>query len=226
MGELQEERSRLRRQIQDELVDEVLRVKNPTPVHAAKFDDAHTEQEKEAVGAAARWLTTKVARGPSGETLPGFNVIKDDQPITGRPGPSAYYRDSEFAINVHAGMVDVATNVHEMGHGIEYRMPGAQTAAQRFLRHRVKEEPLQQLREVVGKGYGFWELGRKDDFEKVFGNQAWYVGKKENWNATEIVSMGLEKLYEDPIRFAEKDPEYCAFIVGILDGSLRDNPIP
>lgn len=227
MGELQQERSRLRQQIQKEMVDGILRVKNATPVYAESFDDSHTEQEKEAVGESARWLNSKIARGPNGESLPGFNVIKDDKPTTGRPGPSAYYRNSQFAINVHSGMTNVSTNVHEMGHGIEYRMPGAQTAAQRFLKHRVKDEPLRKLKEVAGSGFGDWEEGRKDKFEEAFGpHDAWYVGKKENGAATEVVSMGIEKLYDDPAGFAKKDPEYCAFIVGILDGSLRDNPIP
>ena len=71
-------------------------------------------------------------------------------------------------------------------------------------------------------GYDETEIGRDDDFGKAFGKQdAFYVGKHYADGSTEIISMGLEKLYKDPVKFAQDDPEYCAFLVGILEGSLR-----
>lgn len=33
---------------------------------------------------------------------------------------------------------------------------------------------------------------------------------------TEIVSMGVEKLYTDPMGFAKRDPEYFQFVCHIL----------
>jgi len=38
--------------------------------------------------------------------------------------------------------------------------------------------------------------------------------------ATEIISMGLEKMYKDPIAFLDKDPEYFEFIVKVMWGDL------
>ena len=32
--------------------------------------------------------------------------------------------------------------------------------------------------------------------------------------------MGMEQLYKDPINFAEDDPEYFKFIVGVLRGDI------
>ena len=52
-------------------------------------------------------------------------------------------------------------------------------------------------------------------------NHAFYTGKEYPDKATEIVSMGLELLYEDPYNFAKADPEFFDFIMGILDGELR-----
>ena len=52
------------------------------------------------------------------------------------------------------------------------------------------------------------------------------IGKAYNDQATEVVSMGLEQLHRDPSGFAKDDPEYCSFILGVLDGSSRDVPIP
>jgi hypothetical protein len=207
----------------------VLQVDDPAEVSVGDFDPGHGPEERKAVEEAQSWLASKVARGKvAGAALPAYKVLNDDSPFYGRPGPSAYYQPGEHAINVPTGMRSVATNVHEMAHGIEDVLPGAKSAAQRFLRHRVKDEPLRKLKEVLpDHGYGDWEYGREDDFAKALGAaNAWYAGKKELSNGcTEIVSMGVEQLYQDPAGFARADPEYCAFILGILDGRARDNPV-
>ena len=49
---------------------------------------------------------------------------------------------------------------------------------------------------------------------------AGYVGKTYANNSTEVFSMGMEQLYKDPISFAEDDPEYFKFIVGVLRGDI------
>lgn len=49
---------------------------------------------------------------------------------------------------------------------------------------------------------------------------AGYVGKTYANNRTEVFSMGMEQLYKDPINFAEDDPEYFKFIVGVLRGDI------
>lgn len=117
------------------------------------------------------------------------------------------------------------TAVHELGHAIEVQMPGALAAARDFLAHRVKGQTLKQLKKLFPKrGFRLGEFGRDDDFGRFWGPgsvEAWYVGKSYGHQATEIISMGLEALYIDPVGFATKDPEYCKFILGILDGSLR-----
>jgi len=51
--------------------------------------------------------------------------------------------------------------------------------------------------------------------------KAYYVGKDYKYKATEALSMGLQKVFEDPLRFAKLDPEYFKFVLGQLDGSLR-----
>ena len=44
---------------------------------------------------------------------------------------------------------------------------------------------------------------------------------REYKNASEIVSMGLQLLFEDPVSLARYDREYFKFMVGILRGDLR-----
>lgn len=75
-----------------------------------------------------------------------------------------------------------------------------------------------------------WQLGRSDRELGVDQlqrrtewslNRAYYNGKKYDHPSTEILSMGLEMLYLDPVTFARVDPEYFKFIVGVLRGDLR-----
>ena len=99
---------------------------------------------------------------------------------------------------------------------IEFKKPGVRAAAQAFLTGRIKDEPPRPMRELVGPGFEPHEVGCRDDFDKAFGRNAGYVGKVYADGDTEIVSMGLEKLFEDPAGFAKADPDYFKFMVGVL----------
>lgn len=230
LTELYNQRMERRRPIEQRILNKILDVKKPVSVKADREQyNALPPAEQEGLFKAMDWLKGKVAKGPNGEELPQYTISRDDSDIIGRGGPSAYYRSTGHTINIPTGMTSTATNVHEMGHGIEYKMPGAQSAAQRFLEYRVKNEPLRKLKEVLpDSGYAAWEEGRSDDFGKAFGkSHAWYCGKSlSGGGGTEIISMGVEQLYSEPMTFAEKDPEFAAFVLGILDGSLRDKPVP
>jgi hypothetical protein len=120
---------------------------------------------------------------------------------------------------------DASVVVHEWGHAIENNVPGAQKAAQEFLRHRVGDEPLTKLHEQFpGSGFKAYETGRKDQFDRAFPeHSAYYVGKEYAMGDTEIISMGLEALHRDPVGFCHKDPEYAKFILGVMSGSLRSS---
>lgn len=121
------------------------------------------------------------------------------------------------------------TIVHELGHQLE-TTGEVHELAKGFLHHRVGGEPAKSLRKVFGSHFSAHEQGREDDFLKLwlgfdFGNPvdpkswAFYSGKHYQ-GATEIVSMGVEALFSDPIRMAKQDPEFFRFIVGVLNGNL------
>lgn len=124
--------------------------------------------------------------------------------------------------------------VHEMGHLLEDQWKEVGRKAAEFLEHRTAGEAPRKLAELFpGRGYGPDELGRKDRFDQAFPvEEAWYCGKDYRTRAhsdlypTEILSKGLEMLLRDPSAFAENDPEYCGFVLGVLDGGLRDAPPP
>ncbi|MAH47782.1 hypothetical protein CMI37_18315 [Candidatus Pacearchaeota archaeon] len=144
----------------------------------------------------------------------------------------------------------IKTVVHELGHLVEWNVAGVQKAAQKFLAYRVRGETAVGLKKVFPTwNFKPYETGRKDKFREVwyrfwkkkkYGGRressltedqrldlneradvnAYYEGK-EYAQSTEIVSMGMELMYEDAVLFARYDPEYFKFIVGILRGDLR-----
>jgi hypothetical protein len=130
-------------------------------------------------------------------------------------------RNNSMSINVRLGR-QIDTVIHEWGHHLENFLPGADKAVRQFLNHRLKGEKPQKLKTVLPtRSFDDSEHGAKDEFDKAFGDSGWYVGKIYRDGQTELISMGLEKLWQNGPEFAQKDPEYCKFILGILDGSLR-----
>ena len=161
---------------------------------------------------ALKWLRAKVHKGPR----------LTPRPIVWKSTPGMRAQAKPLLIEL-ADTDPPHTIVHEHGHHVEMHAPGAEKAAQEFLAHRIGTQSRRKLNDVIpGNMYKDWEEGADDDFAKVFGrDMAWYAGKHYSSGSTELLSMGLELLYTDPVEFAKKDPEYCAFVIGILDGSLR-----
>ena len=136
-----------------------------------------------------------------------------------------------FGNGLHTALAktdEVHTHVHEFGHAIDEQVSGGKMIGQRcreFLDHRVGSELSVKLKDVVpGSSYKDDERGRKDKFADAFGgneHRAYYAGKEYPGNVSEILALGVEQLYENPLQFAKGDPEYFKFVVGILRGDLR-----
>jgi hypothetical protein len=116
--------------------------------------------------------------------------------------------------------------VHEYGHAIDHQVKvgdrAANESSQAFLKHRVGDEVAVDMHKKFQSGDP-GEMGRKDRFRDAMGSDysAHYAGKDYGKDASEITSMGLQKLHEDPVKFVRADREYARHIFGILDGSLR-----
>jgi hypothetical protein len=118
--------------------------------------------------------------------------------------------------------------IHEFGHVLDERLlSGSRKAVAtsvEFLRYRVGDEEAKEMNKVIpGSNYRDGEMGREDKFAAALGdrNRAFYAGKDYGERATELLSMGLDTLYRDPTGFAQRDPEFAGYVLGILDGSLR-----
>jgi hypothetical protein len=101
------------------------------------------------------------------------------------------------------------TIAHEIGHLYEQDRD-VRNAARDFLSRRVNG-PVEPL-----KNYGSWY--RDDEVAFVGSDKAFmspYAGKLYP-DYTEIMSMGIQWLYGNPVEFARRDPQYFDFVVDML----------
>jgi len=61
-------------------------------------------------------------------------------------------------------------------------------------------------------GYAPSEIARPDKFLSP------YMGKIYRDGSTEILSMGLQMFYQNPIKLAREDPDYFDFILTVIRG--------
>jgi hypothetical protein len=109
-----------------------------------------------------------------------------------------------------------STVVQEMGHRIEAHAPGVHEEAVRFLRRRRGNERPQPLNKHY-HGYGPDEQAYFDQFMDPYMGKDYRDGRGNRY-ATEIISMGMENVYRNPIKFRQDDPDMFDFIWGILRG--------
>lgn len=58
-------------------------------------------------------------------------------------------------------------------------------------------------------------ITRKDNFKDPYCGKD-YIDRRGKRVATEILSMGVQMLFTDPVGFAKDDREYFDFVVGVL----------
>jgi lambda family phage portal protein len=134
----------------------------------------------------------------------------------------------------------LSTILHEYGHQVENGSPEAHDLCSDFLKKRTSGEKVERYQKIFkGYGYGKNEEGSPDDFEKTFKavvpdantkNKAYYAGKRyketpfgassKSLASSEVYSMGLELLHENPVAFAQADPEWFDLVSGIATGRL------
>lgn len=170
-----------------------------------------TADHAKMVGAATDFLS-QLTHKDSENSKVGDAIVHS---MRAKAGSRSYAAGNHIAIGRYAG---TETVIHEIGHVLE-RDPKFAELAHGFLSKRCGGEvPHVMYRSQRGKKI---EYGREDRFGDAFGDSAGYVGKHYDHGSTEIFSMGLEKLYTDPVGFAKKDPEYFNFMVGAMSGKIK-----
>lgn len=110
-----------------------------------------------------------------------------------------------IAISDRGGNESFATAIHELGHRFENTMPEIVEIEKSFYNRRTAGEKLTWL----GAGYDRSEKARFDKFLNK------YMGKDYGGSSYEIVSMGFEMAYTEPVELL-KDKDMAELIFGIL----------
>jgi hypothetical protein len=189
----------------------------------ANFDD-YTTENHERIEAAKQWISNVV--GKVSDTPCG---IKQLEPGEGYYGDSrSYFMSSQNTMYLVKGEESWVV-VHEWGHYVENVRPTVHHACTEFLhrryqqvvgsgrRHEYEIRPLKDLTKV--DAYHPDEVAFRDRFLSP------YVGKLyKRGRATEVMSMGLQHLYENPLGFREADPEHYYLTLGLI-AYLRKHPV-
>jgi hypothetical protein len=119
---------------------------------------------------------------------------------------------------IHIANGESAKNIiHELGHSLEELDSTVWKSARQFYVKRTAKEKTKKLASVtMQKSYGS-ELTKTDHFIDPYMGK-WATDVAENQEYTELVSMGLEKLYANPVELFEKDSEYYSWIINIVRG--------
>lgn len=137
-----------------------------------------------------------------------------------KPGRPAFDPAGNFiAIHESTSPSEVA---HEMVHAIEAAHPAVLAAARAFLAKRTAGESAQPLTLLEPKGgYRTDEVALEDEWKKRGGEH--YCGKLYSPTgqvadtvATELLTMGIERLDLDALQFHREDREYFWFVIQTL----------
>lgn len=154
------------------------------------------------------------------------------------PDGRAYYSRGVLHLTRSTSASTVA---HEITHGVEIQFPEVLQKSVAFLKsRRGKKEMPKGLRSLTGLNYKSFEITIEDEFVSRGGDH--YMGKlyfpgvadtslRRLWkntlrqdadaafkylNATELLTMGIERLHMDPVGFQRLDPDYFRFVVSTL----------
>ncbi|WP_249274519.1 hypothetical protein [Candidatus Enterococcus clewellii] len=127
-------------------------------------------------------------------------------------------------LSIYADGTRKTTAYHEIGHLVEHLNPDLLRISKEFVAYRTEGEAKTSLTEIFPNfGYRYSEYTKRDNFISP------YIGKEYQY-ASEVLSMGLESIYEpgngqlfeiskDDVWFYKSiadDPEYLNLIIGML----------
>lgn len=154
------------------------------------------------------WLRTHIPQQCLNRVMVEF-ICEDED---GRSAMVGYDEYQEIYL-MRQAFEDPSVIIHEMGHVIEMTNLGIRHAALRFLAFRAGNTRLIRLTDAYPDwGYSADEIAYPDHFPTA------YCGKIYEDMSTELISMGMEYLYRDPMQFMTQDPEYYKFMIDVCKG--------
>lgn len=136
-----------------------------------------------------------------------------------RSGGRAFAKDDSINITVEDGL-DVA--IHEYSHFIEHENPRVLANSLAFAKMRTEGEKTQSLATITKNRSYKGEYAKKDKFFDAYCGKIYSLDKEsyDNANASEILSMGMERLFKEPKKFAQEDREYFNFVIASIKGDI------
>lgn len=121
------------------------------------------------------------------------------------------------------GILNEKTFTHEFIHHLESENPELLRRSVDFVLKRSGGKPPKRLKDIYPtSGYHFREKTYEDDYVAKGGNA--YSGKEykfgDEWVATDVLTMGAERLLTNPLKFYRQDKEYFEFTVAQLRGAF------
>lgn len=114
---------------------------------------------------------------------------------------------------------EIGTTLHESMHWLEHNNKNILNKSVAFLEYRTEGEVAKKLSEITGFNYKDTEIAKKDRFFSPYVGKIYKHTNGEYWG-TEILSMGVEELYNHPLDLYKKDKEYFNFIIAVLRKQL------
>ena len=185
--------------------------------------DMNLSIDESTEGAPSTWLKDRIDRG-----IIGFKRAVGNQPMMELETVEIYenrgtatrasYHDLTKQISLKSHN-DPGTVVHELGHALEYADPIIRKQTFDFLERRTKGDRDQKLSDVTGNSnYADDEITKKDRFVNAYVGKQYTTGHgvSKSRRSTEILSMGLEMFFENPIRLAQMDADMFDFIFAVV----------
>lgn len=146
------------------------------------------------------------ALGPE-DTLPTMEMLRNF------PGDNGSWQNITkiMRLKPHASEGTIS---HEFAHVISYLNNEKTLRMQnKYYRYRTKGEAIETLPK-----YDSSIKGRKDKW----GEKRVYAGRDYQWasedTTPEVITVGMQSIWDDPIEFAKNDPHYFDFMMSILKG--------
>ena len=133
-------------------------------------------------------------------------------------GARAFAKEDTINLN-EDDTLDVA--IHEYMHFIEKNNPRLLANSLAFAKSRTEGEKTESLATLTGNRSYKGEYAKKDKFFDPYCGRVYSMDKEYNSaNASEILSMGIQRLFTEPKKFAQEDREYFNFCIASIKGDL------
>jgi len=162
-------------------------------------------EAKKTIEQVQRIIKTDLA--PPGKQYMGISMSNDKR---------AHYENNTILV---PGKIKLLSIAHEIGHWLEEKNPEIREKCIKFRDSRCGASPVVPLQKLFPNGnYNPFEQTQVDNFKRVYAGKV-YIKNGKTYK-TEILSMGIQQLIEDPAKFKKDDKEYYSFILDIL--KLKD----